>query len=197
MTDLVFRPLSGKALDAVIPDIARLRITVFRDWPYLYDGTAEYEAWYLRTLMQAEGNILVVCLDGNQIVGAATGAPLASQHEEFREPFERAGENTADWFYCAESVLLPGWRGRGAGHRFFDEREHHARSLGFTRSTFCAVRRPDDHPMRPANYRPLDDFWKRRGYRPRPDRLTSFRWKDIGQPSETAKPMQFWTREDL
>ena len=36
-------PLTGAALDPMLPAIARLRIEVFRAWPYLYDGSAEYE----------------------------------------------------------------------------------------------------------------------------------------------------------
>ena len=35
--------LTGTALGQVLPDLARLRITVFRDWPYLYEGTLAYE----------------------------------------------------------------------------------------------------------------------------------------------------------
>jgi len=29
------RALTGDDIHAVLPDLARLRITVFRDWPYL------------------------------------------------------------------------------------------------------------------------------------------------------------------
>ena len=31
--------LTGAALTEALDDVARLRIAVFRDWPYLYDGT--------------------------------------------------------------------------------------------------------------------------------------------------------------
>ena len=41
------RVLTGAALDAALDDVARLRITVFREWPYLYDGDLEYERDYL------------------------------------------------------------------------------------------------------------------------------------------------------
>ena len=34
---------SGAALEQYIPDLARLRIEVFRDFPYLYDGDYDYE----------------------------------------------------------------------------------------------------------------------------------------------------------
>ena len=37
------RVLTGDDLAAALPDVARLRIDVFRDWPYLYDGDADYE----------------------------------------------------------------------------------------------------------------------------------------------------------
>lgn len=194
---LEIETLAGDAFEAALPDIARLRIAVFRDWPYLYDGTEDYEAWYLRKLREADGHVVEVCRDGERIVGAATGAPLASQHAEFAEPFRARGEDPADWFYCAESVLLPAYRGHGIGHAFFDRRENHARALGLRNATFCGVVRPEDHPMRPADYRPLDGFWRKRGYAPMPGVTTEFPWKDIGEPAETAKIMQFWARRGI
>lgn len=36
------RALTGLDLDAALDDMARLRIKVFRDWPYLYDGDVDY-----------------------------------------------------------------------------------------------------------------------------------------------------------
>ena len=68
---------------------------------------------------------------------------------EFAAPFAAAGFDLADTFYCGESVLLPDYRGRGVGHRFFDLREAQARKIGRRWCCFCAVIRPDDHPLRP------------------------------------------------
>ena len=39
--------LAGRELAQGLPALARLRIAVFRDWPYLYDGTLTYEEKYL------------------------------------------------------------------------------------------------------------------------------------------------------
>jgi GNAT superfamily N-acetyltransferase len=97
-------------------------------------------------------------------------------------------------FYCAESVLLPEYRGQGAGHAFFDAREAHARALGRSHAAFCSVIRPADHPARPADHRPLDAFWTGRGYAPLPGAIAQFRWKDLGEAGQTEKPLQFWTR---
>ena len=76
----------------------------------------------------------------------------------------------------------------------FDAREAHARDLGHDFSAFCSVIRPADHPARPADYRPLDDFWRKRGYAPLEGVFARFSWKDLGQPRETEKKLQFWMR---
>jgi GNAT superfamily N-acetyltransferase len=192
-------PLTGADLAAALPAVARLRIAVFRDWPYLYDGSLAYEQTYLARLAAARGAIVVAAQDGDTVVGCATAAPLAEVEPKFAEPFRERGFDIARIFYCGESVLLPGWRGRGIGHAFFDRREAQARRLGgsgdgFTHIAFCAVVRPDDHPLRPQGYVPLDAFWQKRGYARADGLLCRFAWKDIDQPAETEKPMQFWMR---
>ena len=92
--------------------------------------------------------------------------------------------------------MLASHRGGGVGHAFFDGREAHARRLGgFHTSTFCRVVRPADHPLKPKDYRPLDDFWRKRGYAPAEGLVAHFAWKDIGETQETVKELQFWKRE--
>lgn len=187
--------LAGRDLAPALPAVARLRIAVFRDWPYLYDGSPAYEEKYLAKLAAAEGAVIAAAYDGEEIVGCATAAPLAEVEEDFAEPFRARGLDIARIFYCGESALLPSYRGRGVGHAFFERREAHARSLGgFTHAAFCAVVRPDDHPLRPPNYRLLDAFWQKRGYAKVDGLVCRFAWKDIDQPAETDKPMQFWMK---
>jgi GNAT superfamily N-acetyltransferase len=89
---------------------------------------------------------------------------------------------------------LPEYRGQGIGVRFFEQREAAARAHGYAQACFCAVVRPDDHPARPKNYAPLDGFWKMRGYEKRPDLTAQFSWRDIGERSESDKPMVFWMK---
>jgi GNAT superfamily N-acetyltransferase len=194
MTVLV-APLIGRDIAAGLPALARLRIAVFRDWPYLYDGSLAYEEKYLAKLAAAEGAIVAAAYDGETIVGCATAAPMAEVEAEFAEPFLARGFDIGRIFYCGESVLLPAYRGRGLGHAFFDHREAQARALGhFTHVAFCAVVRPDDHLLRPKDYVPLDGFWQKRGYTKVDGLVARFKWKDIDQPAETEKPMQFWMR---
>lgn len=194
MNEIALHTCQGSAINPRLDDLAHLRITVFRDFPYLYDGDFDYEADYLRRYAECPESLFVLAEDGDVLVGAATGMPLAEDVEEFRTPFEQAGFDVASVFYYGESVLLPSYRGRGIGKAFLAERERHAASRGFSTVAFCAVERPDDHPLRPEGYVPLHGFWRSQGYERHPELATTFHWKDIGEPEETDKPMVFWLK---
>lgn len=192
---LTYRTLTGDAVDASLDDLARLRITVFRDWPYLYDGDQDYERGYMASYRDSRDAILVGAFDGDRIVGAATGTPMEDHSGDFAAAFAGTGYALSDVFYCAESVLLPAYRGQGAGHAFFDAREAHALKLGRRYAAFCGVVRPDDHPAKPEGYRPLDGFWRKRGYMPLDGVMAEFSWKDVGDNGQTRKPLQFWIKD--
>lgn len=192
---LEIRTLTGAGIEAALDDLARLRIAVFRDWPYLYDGDRDYERRYMASYRDNPRAILVGAFAGEQLVGAATGTPMEDHAEGFAGAFADSGLDLSDIFYCAESVLLPDWRGQGAGHAFFEAREAQGRRLGRRYSAFCSVIRPDDHPRRPEGYRPLDGFWRKRGYAPLPGVVAEFDWKDIDDDAPTRHRLQFWIRE--
>jgi GNAT superfamily N-acetyltransferase len=156
---LAVEPLTGSALQSALPALAMLRITVFREWPYLYDGSLEYEQNYLAHFAAAKDAMIVAVRDGDEIVGGSTAAPLRGHTEEFVPLFEAHGFDPERIFYFGESVLLRNYRGRGLGHAFFDHREVHARACAgpkgpYSETTFCAVIRPDDHPLKPPGSPP-------------------------------------------
>ncbi len=196
---IVVEPLTGEAMKSALPAVARLRVAVFREWPYLYEGTEAYEQTYLSGLAQAANSVIVVARDGDDVVGVATGAPLAEHTDEFVPLFAARGFDPQRIFYFAESVLLPSYRGHGIGHAFFDHREAAARrAIGpagaFTHAAFCGVVRADDDPRRPPDYRPLDAFWQKRGYAKVDGLFGSYTWREIGHTAQTTKAMQFWIR---
>lgn len=188
-------PLTGDQVAPLLDALADLRIRVFREYPYLYDGDLDYETRYLERFAAAPEALLAAAFAGELLVGAATALPLHHEHDAFKRPFEQHGIDPRTVFYLAESVLLPAYRGRGIGHAFFDAREAAARRLGYTTAAFCAVVRAATDPRRPADYRPLDAFWRKRGYRPAEGVTTRFAWQELGETEETAKPMQFWLRQ--
>ncbi|SDG95489.1 hypothetical protein SAMN04487996_12616 [Dyadobacter soli] len=193
--ELTFVRKTGPAIAEVFDDLARLRIAVFRDYPYLYEGSEEYEKGYLQTYLQSEQSFLFAVYDGYAMVGATTCIPLKDETAEIRKPFEEAGFDVNTICYFGESILLPAYRGMGLGHRFFDEREAHARSLSTMESCcFCSVDRGEHHPLKPAEYRSNDAFWLKRGYRKEPTLQSTMEWPDLGEPVPSPKTMIFWTK---
>lgn len=191
---LRFQAFVGSDIAPLLDDLAALRIRVFRDWPYLYDGDLDYERRYLQVYPATASAVVVAAYDGARMVGAATGLPMVNADPEFAAAFDGTGMDLSRLFYCAESVLLPDWRGQGAGHQFFDLREGQARAVGASHVCFCSVQRPADHLARPAGNRPLDGFWRKRGYAPLDGVHAQFHWRDIGDAAESPKTLQFWMR---
>ena len=193
--DLHISRVTGEALPALVGDVARLRVAVFRAWPYLYGGDEAYETSYLQTYVRSPRAAVIVARLGDRVVGASTCLPLVDETENVQLPFRQAGCDPARVFYFGESVLLPELRGRGVGVVFFREREAHARAVSACDvAAFCAVQRPDTHPARPDHFEPLDGFWARRGFTRRPDLRCTMRWKDIGESDETEKTLVFWLK---
>ena len=187
--------VSGPELRPFLPELARLRLEVFRAFPYLYDGTPEYEERYLQPLLNTPDAVIVLARDGRVVVGASSALPLIRETPELQAPIGPPEFDRADVLYLGESVLKTEYRGRGLGHAFFDHREEHAQRLGLGTTAFCAVQRPDDHPARPTPYRSLHAFWVARGYTERPDLHTTLSWPDVGDDRDTPKPMRFWLRK--
>lgn len=189
-------PLTGAELQGALPALADLRIRVFRQWPYLYDGSLAYEEKYLAKFAAAPDALVVVAKnEAGDIIGASTASPLLGHADAFARPFADHGYDPARVFYFGESVLLPDYRGHGIGHRFFDARETHASASGaFDIAAFCAVIRNEDDPRKPAGYTALDPFWIKRGFHKKDGMTTTLGWKEPGTDGETGHTMQFWIK---
>lgn len=192
---LSLKSFTGAEAQQFLYELAQLRIEVFSEYPYLYEGNIAYEAEYLHAFFSAPDALLVVALDDGRAVGVSTALPLQHESDNIKQPFIDKGYELERIFYYGESVLLKPYRGLGLGKQFFAHREAHARNWGANMACFCAVIRPDMHPMRPPNYMPLDAFWQKQGFVQKPDMICHIPWQEIGQAAETPKPLVFWVKQ--
>lgn len=193
---LSFRTERGSGFLKVLDVLGELRIRVFRDWPYLYEGDLEYEREYLHTYVHAPTSFGFFAYDGDKMVGATTAIELRHESAEFQKPFLDQKIPIDDVVYFGESILLSEYRGQGVGKRFMQERLQYTRSFGTkTWAAFCAVVREANHPLKPKDYEPLDGFWRASGFSPRPGMLAHFNWKDLDKKHEDQKQLQFWLQE--
>jgi GNAT superfamily N-acetyltransferase len=191
--DIILLRCCGEEISPYLDAAARLRIGVFREYPYLYDGSVQYEAGYLRRYLECPESLFVCALAAGEVIGVSTALPLAAADEAFQRPFVQAGVAVESIYYLGESCLLPEYRGRGIGHAFFDHRESRARELGYAMTTFCSVLRPPDHPHKPQDYRSHEWFWQKRGYLPN-GLVAELEWEQIDAAGEVKNRLEFWQK---
>lgn len=178
-----------------LEEIGNLRIEVFREFPYLYEGNLDYEIKYLSRYARSQTGAIFLVWDQKKLVGASSCMALKEEEKEFQGPFHDS--DIDEVFYFGESILLPSFRGKGIGKEFFKLRENHAlETLGskLKITTFCAVDRPKDHPKKPINYQSPEGLWLSRGYEKQSNLQAKFSWPEIGSSRETEKTLTFWTK---
>jgi GNAT superfamily N-acetyltransferase len=193
INDVTLLCCCGDEISPYLDAAARLRIEVFRAYPYLYEGTIAYEREYLEHYIECPESIFVCAIVGEEVVGVSTALPLIAADKAFQQPFLDAAIAIEEIYYLGESVLLPQHRGSGIGHAFFDQREAQAKKLGYKNTTFCSVIRPDDHPSKPQSYRSNETFWQKRGYQ-RNGLHASFEWQEVNAIAVSSHAMEFWSK---
>lgn len=98
--------LTGTRIGAHQAALAELRITVFRAFPYLYEGSLAYEAHYLALYADTPGSVVIGAFDGDRLVGAATAVPLLHEDDAIVEPVRAHGLDPKRTLYYGRSVLL-------------------------------------------------------------------------------------------
>lgn len=194
---ITFKKIYSNDIKNYFNELASLRIEVFREYPYLYDGDLEYEKDYLKVYSQSSNSLLVLALSNNQIIGASTCLPLSEADNEFKKSFLNSSYSISKSFYFGESIIKKEFRGQGIGKEFFKFREEHAKKLtpDLEMTCFCSVDRDRSHPLRPEGYRELTNFWNRMGYNKQDNLKVSYEWKDIDNIMEDTKTMSVWLKK--
>ena len=184
--------LTGDAIVPHLAEIGALRIAVFREWPYLYDGYADYESRYLARYSVPRAAV-IAAFDGDRVVGAATCLPLDDAGDSVRRGFAAAGLDSAGYFLFRRKRAAAGvsrarhrrgvLQGAGGGGR----RLRHRHVLRGT-----ARRRRSAPAGRPTG--PLHEFWHHRGYAEQPELFCEMTWQDVGDAAPTPHRLNFWSK---
>ncbi len=190
-----FESLKGAEAKKFIQPLAELRIEVFREFPYLYDGTFEYEKKYLERYFASKNACVVILKNEEEIIGASTAIYLPDEDPMISQALARFYDPHS-FVYFGESIIKKAYRGQGFGKKFFELREEFARSIqGVKWTGFCAVIRDSQDTRRPKEYFSPEALWLKQSYKKVEGLFAEIAWKELDEEKESPKKLQFWTKE--
>lgn len=113
---------------------------------------------------------------------------MIEERTNIQHPFIEKKQLLSEIFYFSESVLQQPYRAQGIEKAFFSERERRVKKLEkYKRIVFYRVVRQISHPANSIDFRPLDIFWMKLGYRPLPGMTCEITWKEIKEQVKSLK----------
>ncbi len=190
--------LKGEQIKPLTPALARLRINLFREYPYLYDGNIKYESDYLREYAKEPYSMLHMVHYNDEIVALFSGMPLSCKSSIVLDlknaMLENGHENIDKYYYYGEILIVPEFRHYGLFNLLFTSMDYEAKLLGFSDACLLTVEREDSHPLKSLDYVPTDALWQTRGYK-RSGLIVNFDWPTIfpnGETKDIKNPMAAW-----
>ena len=175
----------------LLPFVATLRINIFREHPYLYDGDFKEEMDDLEHCTQLSDNAIAVAYYKDTPVGFLYGLSLAAFTPHFENPvgdlFKEKNLDPATCYYFGDIIILPEHRGNHLSEKLFDTLETYAQKQGYKSASFITESH-EAHPLKPANYKSLDPLWTALKYKK--TGLTSYGSWQTHQPDGTIKKQQ-------
>ena len=192
--DISERLLQGSQIQEYLDQIAQLRLTIFKEYPYLYDGRLKDELVYLQHFANHAETIAIIASCGNQLAGAVTAIPLQFESEELTSPFAVTPYPVERVMYVGELLFYPDYRNKGLGTRLLSRIEQHTLTWNnYEYLTSATVMRPEDHSCRPEGYVPIERFLQRNRFDKLPGVTSHFTWKEI-DGTRRDHEMQFWIK---
>lgn len=175
-----FQVVTGHRLKKYINTIASLRMAVFREYPYLYDGSMDSEEAYLKSYASSKNSILVMARDKEETVGVVAGMPLIEMDEVFQSPFEKHNVAIHSIFYLGDMLLLKEYRGRGIGSKIYKMFEDLVRkNKQYQTIAIAEILRDKNDPRQPKNYVSADKFWASLHYAKHPEIVIQIPYKEV------------------
>ncbi len=169
----------GSEMIRFVDPIAKMRLSYFSEYPYLYIGTMQCERAYLKMYTQCEKSLLVMKKEGERIVGAVTGMPLRETFPEYRSWASGLDTPIDSIFYLGELVLEKDAQGKGIENQIVDEMIDLIQKEGRYRSlAVLEISRDEEDPKQPLNFVSLEKFWETKGFVKHPELQTNISWKE-------------------
>lgn len=172
----------GNAISPYIQDITDLSLTIYREYPYLYEGTEEEYMPFIEYYSYSQNGIACILFDNDKPIGVAIGMPMNEMREKYKQPLLNYYTETDfdSLFYLGEFLLLKEYRGQGFSKQMYLELEQQVRKTGFSSKIFfCEI----------DNYRSLDKFWSKLGFKLCGNLSFTVYWRNVSELEDSPHNM--------
>ena len=190
--------VTGKAINDCFEAIATLRLMVFSEYPYCYQGSFEDEQKHFGQYTCHEDRSLAVLFEKNQIIGLSTRIPAASALPLLGRAvpeLERRGVNIEQHYYVIESMIKQAFRGKKRGQLLYQEHEVFIRRRGY--QTNCLLTLATESTITSVEKKPFTSLWHWLGFK-KTAIQTSFTWLTRmfdHLVREQSHVFDFWARD--
>lgn len=196
MQSMTIQLVKGKELLANIAELAKLRLKIFREYPYLYEGDSASEESYLSLFASSSDAFFIVAKGESQLVGAISGIPLDFAQKEIRDAFCQSTIESGGYYALCDILVLKEHRNRKIGSILYKEFENQLLKMKrYTKLVLWQIVRAQDDPRRPNDYFSLDDFWRKKGFIKHPELVCYIPWKEVSDEKAISHRFEFWVKE--
>ena len=195
-----FKISKGDDLKELIPEISKARLELFKEFPYLYEGTYEDELKYLNEFVNNPKSIILTVHKENKLIAFVTATAVESGFElteAIKDLMQKQGLDTSKYFYISEMMVYPEFRSFELQNQLKKDIENYARENSYTMTCFLSVFRENNHPLRPQDYKEISRLWKFNKYR-KTNISVKFEWNTVQKDSEAKlmnNQLDLWEKE--
>lgn len=153
----------GAQVTEMIPLIEQLRISNFKNYPYLYSGTIENEAQHSEIYRNNEEAIVVQATVNQEIQALVMGTPvstLATIFPDIESLLKSENFNPQEFYYLEEAILV---NDINTMQKVCAVIEEHARTLHYKHICFVNVAE-EPSVLKPENYQSLNPLFEQLGF---------------------------------
>lgn len=188
-----------KDIAPYLPFVAQQRLSAYRDYPYLYQGTMEEEIQYLDWFSKLKHSALVIAFYHDEPVGFITGTSLSGFDFHYKgsiDLFKNAGLPFDTYYYFSDAIIMPEHRNKSLITQMAQMLEEHADILGYTATCFVCESHAS-HPLKPDGYKELNGLFQKHGYS-KTEMVVAYNWptRQIdGGDKMQVHAMNYWIKQ--
>jgi len=192
--EVQLKVLHGQEIAPYVQEITELCLVGYREYPYLYEGTVAKYGPFIQNYADSPNGIVCLAFDGDRPIGVATGIPMAEMREGYQATLKHTDMDLSSLFYLGELIVDKKYRKRGFASRMCFELERCAKETGrYSKMCFCTIQEPENHPLRPVDYKTVRDRWG--GFVKHEEMHFLGHWLCIGETEESDHPMVYWIKD--